>query len=548
MADSPYQELRFGFESARLRLGSASLSPLLSSPSTRRLSIGNTERPSRRGRNNAPSAARQLSWMSLQGWLADADESTSARAIKGGLEPEQAVAWEVFTPIQRILFVAVISVAAAESKKNRLISQLKKSVEFRDQVLSNMQQKLDSLCAQISNIKDHSGTVTPVMSPMKNIELQSNEEFGCAKIKFVDCGCWLCDQHRDLSHGLVGNNDMKGSNGYEMLQYKMSLEHVVAEQEERRMSDLSDMASSVTSAADFQLNSLAIEQDMHNLRRDCQEKDGTIRELTSLLHSSETAGSKRIAELEDVIRRKNSTITRLKRDMAVLEQKVVHHARLRRSSYSSSSSDDADFADPLPKVPHMADNLLYDMDGTTSPSSSDSESSSHVNRACAPVSRTPEIAKTLETSSQTFESASTGQKSVPEKVSISIVEQPSSRCTSVSPLKEITMNSRHLRSVNTKSRPVSPRWQPLSPRSQPASPLSPFSKRPQPASPSSRPASPLSSLPKKSQPTSSIKKPSTSQTSRPRQLSASGDSKMSKRRSLPQRKESKDATPHKRWA
>lgn len=70
-------------------------------------------------------------------------------------------------------------------------------------MLSNMQQKLDSLCAQISNIKDHSGTVTPVMSPMKNIELQSNEEFGCAKIKFVDCGCWLCDQHRDLSDGLV---------------------------------------------------------------------------------------------------------------------------------------------------------------------------------------------------------------------------------------------------------------------------------------------------------------------------------------------------------
>lgn len=32
----------------------------------------------------------------------------------------------------------------------------------------------------------------------------------------------------------------------------------------------------------------------------------------------------RIAQLEDIIRRKNSTITRLKRDMAVLEQKVRH--------------------------------------------------------------------------------------------------------------------------------------------------------------------------------------------------------------------------------
>lgn len=129
MADAPYQELRFGFESARFRLGSSSLSPLLS-PSTRRLSIGGVE-PSSRRRSPAPSAARQLSWMSLQGWLVDAEEASSARAIKGGLKPEQAVAWELFSPIQRVLFIAIISVAAAESKKNRLISQLKKSVEFR---------------------------------------------------------------------------------------------------------------------------------------------------------------------------------------------------------------------------------------------------------------------------------------------------------------------------------------------------------------------------------------------------------------------------------
>ncbi|KAL6200666.1 hypothetical protein ACLB2K_030447 [Fragaria x ananassa] len=434
MADSPFQELRFGFESARLRLGSTSLSPM-PSPSTRRLSIGSAEWPSHRGRNSAPAAARQLSWLSLQGWLAYADDATSARAIRGRLEPAQAVAWELFTPIQRILFVAVISVAAAESRKNRIISQLKKSVEFRDQVLSNMQHKLDSLCAQISNIKDHPGTKTPVMSPTKDIEMQSDEAFGCDKIKFVDCGCWLCDQHRDVSHGLVGSNDMKGSGGYEILQYKMSIDHV-AEQEERRMSDLSDMASSVTSAADFQLNSLAIEQDMYNLKRDCEEKDRTIRELTSLLHSSETAGSKRIAQLEDIICRKNATITRLKRDMAVLEQKVVHHARLQRSSYSSSlSSDDSDFADTLPKIPHMADNLLYDMDSTTSPS--DSDCSSPVNRTC--------------------------QKLVPEKASTSMVDPLTSRCTSVAPLKEISMNSRHLRSVNTRSQTVSPRRQSLSP-------------------------------------------------------------------------------------
>lgn len=242
---------------------------------------------------------------------------------------------------------------------------------------------------------------------------------------------------------------------------------------------------------------------------------------------------------------------------------VIHHTRLRRPSYSSLSSDAGEFTDPLPQIPHMAENLLYDMDNTTSPSSSDSDSSSPVNQAHDSVVRTPVIAKTLETP-QIFESASTSQKSVPEKASTSMVEQRTRRYTkpqSLAPLKEIPINSRRLRSVSTKYQPASPRSQPTSPlsplskRSQPASPgsrpaspLSPLSRRSQPASPESRPASPLSSLPKKSQPASSIKKPSTAQSSRPRQLSTGGDSKVSRRRSLSLRTESKDATPQRRWA
>ncbi|KAI5321291.1 hypothetical protein L3X38_030362 [Prunus dulcis] len=365
-----HQDLGFCFGSARV-----SLTPILAPSSTRRLSSSfiETSRP-------VP-ARRKLAWVSLDGRLVNADEASSARAIKGGLNPEQAVAWELFSPIQRFLFVAVISVAAAESKKNRHITQLTKSVELRDQLLSSMQQKLDSLCEQMNNIKDHSATVDP--STLENAELQRNESFGSHKIKFVDCGCWLCDQHRDLQNGLGGNNVMKASNGDETQQYKMSLP-IVQEQEERRMSDLSDLASSVTSAADIQLNTLAIEQDIYNLKKDCEEKDGTIQDLTTLLQSSENAGSRRIAELEDIIRRKNSTITRLKRDMVVLEQKVVHLTRLQRPSFSSSNSHDI-------QIPHMTDNLLYDMDSTTSPSSSDSDCSP-VNRTKAPPSsKYPEV-------------------------------------------------------------------------------------------------------------------------------------------------------------
>ncbi|CAB4278971.1 unnamed protein product [Prunus armeniaca] len=74
-------------------------------------------------------------WVSLDGWRINANKASSARAIKGGLNPEQAVAWELFSPIQRFLFVVmivvVISVAVAESKKNCHITKLKKSVELR---------------------------------------------------------------------------------------------------------------------------------------------------------------------------------------------------------------------------------------------------------------------------------------------------------------------------------------------------------------------------------------------------------------------------------
>lgn len=44
----------------------------------------------------------------------------------------------------------------------------------------------------------------------------------------------------------------------------------------------------------LQMNGLCIEeeQDISNLKRECEEKEATIRELTEFLHSSDAAGSK----------------------------------------------------------------------------------------------------------------------------------------------------------------------------------------------------------------------------------------------------------------
>ena len=76
-------------------------------------------------------SSRNFAWVSLEGRLVNAEEASSAKSIGGSLGKDEALAWELFTPIQRFLIVAVIGVAASESRKNRTISQLKKSVELR---------------------------------------------------------------------------------------------------------------------------------------------------------------------------------------------------------------------------------------------------------------------------------------------------------------------------------------------------------------------------------------------------------------------------------
>ncbi|KAK4375029.1 hypothetical protein RND71_005706 [Anisodus tanguticus] len=307
----------------------------LVSPSPRRLSSCYSQ-PSQ-----PVKAKRQLAWVSLQGRLVGAEEATSARNIGGGLKPKEAVSWELFSPIHRILIVAVVAVAAANSKKNKQICRLKKSVELRDQVLLGMQQKLDTLCEQVNYFKDQPETAA-----------DTNDYF-------------LCEQHLNQSNNFYERNMIKGE---EMLKFEMPPEANQAEPEERRMSDFSDWAASVTSSVDIQLNTSAVEQDFYNIRKECEEKDATIKELSTFLQSSEAFGAKRIGELEDIIRRKNMIITKLKKDILTLEQKVVNLTRLRRPSFSSTRSKGV-------QLPPLTNNILYDMDSTTSPSSSDPDSS-----------------------------------------------------------------------------------------------------------------------------------------------------------------------------
>ncbi|GAU17255.1 hypothetical protein TSUD_109700 [Trifolium subterraneum] len=395
--------------------------------------------------NRPISSEKPMAWINLQGRLVNTDQASSARTIGGGLTDKLAFAWNLFPPIHRFLIVAVIgaAAAAAKSQKNQEILNLKKSVELRDQVLSSMQQKLDNLCEQLSSSKENTVAAINTLST-KDEESQMVEKFGSERIKFVDCGCWHCDEHSSFCNELMGASSRRASSANEVLQYKSPFSNQEQEerrmsdlsdlassvtsaayiqykppfsneeQEERRMSDLSDLASSVTSAADIQLNNLAVEQDIYNLKRDCEEKETTIKELTTLLNSSEIANSK-----------------------------VMQLTRLRRPSFSASVSNET-------QLPQMRDNLIYDMESSTSPSSSDSDS--------PPVKNAQNLLADVIVLNQSSDST-VNQKCTPAKMSNSsgrLIERRS-KSRSVSPLKEILSNQKSNATSSLSQKQLSPR-------------------------------------------------------------------------------------------
>lgn len=65
---------------------------------------------------------------------------------------------------------------------------------FQDQVLLSMQEKLDDLCEQLNRSEENTVVAINKLSN-KDGELQMEETFGSERIKFVDCGCWHCEEH-----------------------------------------------------------------------------------------------------------------------------------------------------------------------------------------------------------------------------------------------------------------------------------------------------------------------------------------------------------------
>ena len=61
---------------------------------------------------------------------------------------------------------------------------------LQDQMLLSMQQKVDNLFEQLNTAGGQQGT-----SAKTNVESPLNETFGSGCNKFLDCDCWICDQH-----------------------------------------------------------------------------------------------------------------------------------------------------------------------------------------------------------------------------------------------------------------------------------------------------------------------------------------------------------------
>ncbi|KAL5201600.1 hypothetical protein ABZP36_035954 [Zizania latifolia] len=314
-----------------------------------------------------PASPRRHAWVSLQGRLVGAEEAASAASAAPGLPPDEAVAWELFSPLHRVLLVATVAAASSRSHSARRIEQLQQSIHTRDEVLQSMQQKLEDLFDEMNSLQQqYVKCNTLICSEQKKSELVGSNKLGDEE----GARCCACAK-QEIAATLHKTKDICGMDDAKCdVIDKSSICHM--EHEERRMSDLSDFCWSVVSSVDNrvngddQLSSLEAEQELYNLQKECEEKDAIIKELATTTHASSTADAKRIAELQEILKRKNMVISKLKKDMSVLKQMVVELTRAKRTSCVNLNPS-------CFELPVMSNNVLYDM-SSTSPSSSDSES------------------------------------------------------------------------------------------------------------------------------------------------------------------------------
>lgn len=293
-------------------------------------------------------------------------------------------------------------------------------------MLQSMQQKLDDLFAEMNSLQQQYIKCDSFISTEReNIELVSSKSKELGDEEGARCCTCALPEIAATPHktkDLCGKDD---ANSDEVGRSSVSL----VDHEERRMSDLSDFCWSVVSSVDNhvngdnQLSSLAAEQELYNLQKECEEKDAAIKKLTAAAHASSSADAKRIAELQDTLRRKNMMISKLKKDMSALKQMVVELARAKRASSANLNK-------VCSELPVMSNNVLYDMSSTSS-SSSDSDS---------PIARREYLNVHLVNDTPGDCESKVSSRVPVRKTSLPPTKSSACNLRSISPLKEKSLN------------------------------------------------------------------------------------------------------------
>ncbi|GLJ05685.1 hypothetical protein SUGI_0023030 [Cryptomeria japonica] len=126
--------------------------------------------------------------------------------------------------------------------------------------------------------------------------------------------------------------------------------------------------TSVDHIHNCQLNFAAKEEEIARLQNDCKQKDAIIKEMTLAVQRS-----KRLTIVEEICKKKNSTIRRLKEDLISLEEKVSELMNLKIPPSLLLNNE-------ISIPPVMSTNFLFDLDIPSSPDSTDNNNGCQIQR------------------------------------------------------------------------------------------------------------------------------------------------------------------------
>ncbi|KAE8784987.1 hypothetical protein D1007_41344 [Hordeum vulgare] len=290
-----------------------------------RVSVRSSSSSSRRrcalsSRFREPASPRRHAWVSLQGRLVGAEEAASADAAAPGLPtdggdgvgalPARCIAFSS-SPPWRPPPPAPTLPAASSSSSGRSILGFDSSYLLHfdliwihsghhmlgnDEVLQSMQQKLDDLLGEMHSLQQ----------------------------QYVKCDSFVSTQSEKVE--LVSSKKLMDEEGTRCCACSQLVTAYSLQDKGCLQSDFCGMDEARSDVVDRSSISL-VDHEARHVR--------PLRHLECHILCGQPCNgdNQRIAELQDILRRKNMVISKLKKDMSALKQMVVELTRAKRASY-----------------------------------------------------------------------------------------------------------------------------------------------------------------------------------------------------------------------